>query len=82
MKIIGMKKSNFQTKEGTLIEGYNVYLSYELTGEDAVGVGCERVYLTKAKLASCSFKPEVGDTVELTYNRFGKVATLVPSLEG
>lgn len=82
MKIVGMKKSNFTTKEGTLIEGYNVYLEYELTGEGATGMGCERVYLTQAKLDKCGFQPEVGDTVELTYNRFGKVAAIIPELDG
>lgn len=81
MKIIGMKKSDFQTKEGTLIKGYNVYLTYELSGDGAVGCGCERAYITQAKLDKCGFKPEVGDTVDLAYNRFGKVAAILPVLE-
>lgn len=81
MKIIGMKKSDFTTKEGTMVTGYNVYLTYELTGDGADGLGCERVYLTQAKLDKSGFKPEVGDTVELTYNRFGKVAAIIPTLE-
>lgn len=81
MKIIGMKKSNFTTKEGTLIEGFNVYLTYELTGEGADGLGCERVYITQAKIDKCGLKPEVGDSVELSYNRFGKVAAILPMLD-
>lgn len=80
MKIIGMKKSNFTTKEGTLIEGFNVYLTYELTGEGANGLGCEHAYITQAKIDKCGFKPEVGDSVELSYNRFGKVAAIFPML--
>lgn len=78
MKVIGMKESNFVTKEGTQIEGFNIYLTYALTGDNAKGCGCNRVYITRAKLENGGYMPELGDEVTLTYNRFGKVAAILP----
>lgn len=78
MKVIGIKRSDFSTKDGTQIEGYNIYLTYALTGDQAKGDGCERVYITKTKLESNGYMPEVGDEVTLTYNRYGKVAAILP----
>jgi hypothetical protein len=60
------------SKEGAPITGYNLYLSYPITGEDADGSACERYYMTDAKLARSGYKPHVGDEVNVSFNRFGK----------
>ena len=72
MKIVGFKRADFTSKEGTMITGYNLYLSYPITGEDASGSAFERYYLTDAKLAKCGYKPRVGDEVNVSFNRYGK----------
>ena len=77
MKLIGFRKSDFLSKEGTSITGYTVYLSYPIPG-DGAGQACDRIYITDAKLAKCGYTPHVGDEVNVTYNKFGKVAAILP----
>ena len=64
MKLIGFRKSDFLSKEGTSITGYTVYLSYPITG-DGAGQACDRIYITDAKLAKCGYTPHVGDEVNV-----------------
>ena len=78
MKLIGFKRSNFRTAEGTLVTGYNLYLTYPASGEDAAGAICDRIYMTDDKLSKCGYVPHVGDEVTVTYNRFGKAAAIIP----
>lgn len=77
MNIQGFKRCNFTTKEGSVVTGYNLYLSYPLSGEDADGIACDKVYMTDDKLAKCGYTPQVGDEVTLTYNKFGKAAAIM-----
>ena len=35
MKLIGFKRNDFSTKEGTTITGYSLYLAYPATGPEA-----------------------------------------------
>lgn len=72
MKIIGYKRNNFTTREGTVINGINIYLTYPVTGTDAEGMVAERIYMSDGKLAKCSYKPRIGDEVTVVYNRYGK----------
>ncbi len=78
MKIEGFKRSNFTTKDGAPIHGLNLYVSYPATGEEAEGLICERLYMTDAKLAMCGYTPKVGDEVTVSYNKFGKPASIFP----
>lgn len=72
MKIIGMAASSFKGDNGNEINGFNIYLAWPLT--NGQGEGATRVYVTDKKLDTWSYFPVVGDTVEVTYNRYGKVA--------
>lgn len=72
MKVIGYQRKVYDfDKNGQHVhtEGLQLYLSYEL--RNGVGVGCESVYINDSKLAG--YVPSIGDEVEVTYNRFGKV---------
>lgn len=77
MKVEGYKRSNFNSADGTLITGYNLYVSYPLSG-DGEGMACDRLYLTDDKLAKCGYTPSVGDEVNVTYNKYGKPAAIIP----
>lgn len=76
MKVIGFKKSDFKTTEGNMIHGVNLYLGYPLRGEDCGGMAVERYYMTDAKLAANGYTPRVDDTVEVAYNRYGKLESI------
>ncbi len=79
MKILGYKRSNFTSNQGTLVTGIKIYASYPLTGEDADGLGVDSLYMTDDKLAKCGYVPHVGDEVQVTYNRYGKPAAIIPA---
>ena len=75
MHVLGYKRNNFTGTNGDEITGYNVYFTtYEQTGKDAGGVGCEKLYLTDKKLDGYTL--HVGDVVDIMYTRQGKPATI------
>lgn len=73
MKVIGYRESSFTAQDtGELIEGYNLYL---VGPQDHVeGEACERVFLSKKKMGD--YRPILGDSVRLEYNRYGKVQSI------
>lgn len=80
MKLIGFKRSDFTTKDGVTITGYNIYLTYPATGPEAQGMVAEHIYMTDAKLARCGLdagKFKLGSEVTVQYNRHGKTDALI-----
>ena len=74
MEITGMKKVNFTPKDSdSVIEGYNLYLTYE--ARDTAGYACERIFVSEYRLGE--YVPALGDEVHVNYNRFGKVDSVV-----
>ncbi len=70
MEVIGYRKTQFTAQDtGELIQGYSLFLTSE--EENVTGLSCERVFLSLKKLGG--YEPELGDHVELVYNRYGKV---------
>ena len=59
MKIIGVAGSSFKGDDGKQVTGYNVYLSWPLSGGD--GEGATRVYVTDKRLATWTYFPQVGN---------------------
>ena len=51
MKLNGFTGTDFTTREGVTITGYNLYLTYPVTGPEAQGMVAEHIYMTAAKLA-------------------------------
>ena len=70
MKIIGIRSSSFKGDKGEEITGKNIYMTFPL--DKGTGLGCERVFVTDAKMADWPYKPAVGDEVDLRYNRYGR----------
>ena len=75
MKIIGIRPSSFKGDKGEEITGKNIYLTFPL--DKGIGSGCERVFVTDAKMVDWPYKPQVGDEVEIVYNRYGRCDRLV-----
>ena len=72
--LIGYRRNDFTSKDGTTITGYSLYIASPAYGKDADGQIVERQYMSDNRLNACGYKPQVGDNVEITFNRFGKVA--------
>lgn len=73
MELVGYRRSAFTaTDTGERIVGYNLYLTGE--EEKVEGKVTERVFLSDKKLNG--YIPQLGDKLELVYNRYGKISEL------
>ena len=77
MKVIGYRDVSFQAKDGNHVEGVSLYLSYPL-GKHGEGEACEKVFLSRRVLEHSSYSPVIGDSVDFTYNKYGKVVSIYP----
>lgn len=76
-KIIGIADTNFKPKDSdTSITGKTIYTTEPMDPKRGQGETADHFFLTSAKLSALDFTPAVGQTVDVLYNRFGKVAAL------
>lgn len=72
MKVIGFSERSFTAKDtGALIEGMNIYVTYE--NKSTTGSACDRLYVSRQRLEQSGYSPSLGDDIEPLYNRFGKI---------
>lgn len=76
-KIIGIADTNFKPKDSdTAITGKSIYITEPMDPKRGQGETADHFFMTSARLATLDFTPAVGQTIEVFYNRFGKVSTL------
>lgn len=75
-KIVGKMVSSFKGSDGTQVEGIRFFITEKMDPRRGEGVTAERVFLSNKKLALLDFTPEVGNEVQVFYNRFGKVDSM------
>lgn len=76
-RIIGIINTKFKTKDtGTTIEGKTIHTTEPISPERGKGEETDHFFLSAAKLAALDFDPAPGQTVDVLYNRYGKVATM------
>ena len=68
-EIVGYKKKSFNAPDGTPISGYDLHLFGTENG--VTGNFVERIFASDRKLGS--YIPSVGDSVDVQYNRYGKI---------
>lgn len=74
--LVGIRGVSFTGSDGKHVEGTNLYLTYE--DEHIEGVGTERVFITSNRFNALSFVPEPGGRCRLVYNKYGKIADIIP----
>lgn len=73
-EVVGFSRSQFQAKDNNqMITGYNIYVQYE--DPKVTGWKCERIYLNDGK---CDYVPQIGDKINVAYNRYGRVDAVYP----
>lgn len=78
MKILGFEHVSFHFNDGREVQGNYVYLHDDTANpQKVIGMKTERVFLSDAKANACSFIPKVGDSVNVYYNKYGKVESIV-----
>lgn len=70
--VIGVRKVSFNAQDGNSVNGHSVYYSYEAPNVE--GVVSERVFVP----ARFQFVPSVGEIISISYNRYGKLASIEP----
>lgn len=75
--IVGIMQTAFQPKDSaTTIEGVTVHVTDPISRERGEGVATDHFFLTADKLKALTFKPAVGQEIEVLYTKWGKVGTL------
>ena len=76
-KLIGKLRVSFLSKDGQKIEGYTFYYSEPLdANKGATGVKADKFFLKDETVNSLDFTPEVGQYVQLYFNKYGKIMTI------
>lgn len=76
-KIIGIARTSFTGSNGTQVEGTTLYFTDPIDPKRGQGAIGGKVFLSVAKLAALNFRPAVNQDVQILYNRFGKVASII-----
>lgn len=76
IKIIGIKDTSFTSQDGKQINGVNYF--FTMRDEKVQGLMAGKLFISSDKLESFSLQPELGQEVQVVYNRFGKPDDFVP----
>ena len=78
MQCVGYRKSDFTTKDGSEIKGFNVYFVEPIVNDNGTGMAAERIYLSEAKLSKMGIDLDdlLNKKVTMSYNRWGKVENI------
>lgn len=68
-KVIGFQHQDIQFKDGRTVSGFKLHLTEPRTG--VTGFAADSVFLSDAKAGE--YKPSIGDTLEIIWNRWGKL---------
>ena len=72
-EVTGIKKVDYVSKKtGRPVQGFSLWLSYER--KDVEGLACDEVYVSNERISEV---PQIGDLVDVYYNRFGSVESVV-----
>lgn len=75
MKVVGFREVNFKDEKARKnINGVSLYVNYQ--DENVNGMVAEKIFVSAFKLAECGYAPAVGDTIQFTYNKYGKCDAL------
>lgn len=72
MKVIGLRKVDFKATDGSLIQGLSIYVTFPIE-KGGTGLAADKLFLSASKVEMLEQLPQVGDEIDVTYNRWGKV---------
>jgi len=72
-KVLGYRDVEFtDQKTGKVVSGISLYVSRE--DDNVCGVMTDKIFIGRQRLEECHYVPVVGDTIRVTYNKYGKPA--------
>lgn len=72
MTIVGFRDMSFKGNDGSQVSGRQFF--FTMKDDQVTGLTAGKFFLSAAVLANVGYVPNVGDVVEVYYNRFGKVS--------
>lgn len=76
IKIIGMKDTSFTAQDGKQINGMNYF--YTMRDDKVQGLMAGKLFISLDNLTAFTVQPELGQDVQVVYNRFGKAEDFLP----
>lgn len=76
VQIVGLRKMSFTSQDGQQVEGMNFY--YLMDDSYVEGKIAGKFFMSTAVLSHVGFVPNVGETVKVFYNRYGKANAFEP----
>lgn len=70
IKIVGKRIVKFKDDSGRDVSGTSFY--YLMDDDRIEGQLADKVFVSDNRLFNCRYVPKVGDTVYVTYDRYGK----------
>lgn len=75
-KVAGIQSWQFD-KDGKHFEGASISTLEDIDPKQGMGKSAEKISMSKAKLDDLGFDVLPGQTVQVVYNRYGRIDTLV-----
>lgn len=73
-EVIGIQHRKYTNKQGREVDGYNLFVTYE--EKEVNGLACMREWIVPDVMEVSGVS--VGDSVELNYNRYGRICSIKP----
>ncbi len=71
-EVVGFRPYDFKGEDGRQITGYTIYVTFPLSGKNCEG----REAIKLSVPERIGYVPHVGDIVDISFNRSGKVAAV------
>lgn len=72
VQIVGKRRLNFAAKDGGQVDGTQYF--YTMQDINTEGMATGKLFIPSKATTQFGFLPEVGDTVKVEYNRYGRPA--------
>ena len=71
-EVVGFERTQFQAKDnGQTISGWTFHVEFE--HKNTTGYRTDHFFLSDGK---CDYKPELGDKINIYFNRYGKIESV------
>lgn len=74
-KVVGYRSVDFKDDRGNQVTGYKLYLARQPESNNVFGLETHSLFISKAHV---DYVPKENQMVSISYNRYGKVASIVP----
>ena len=72
IEVVGLRDVNFTDDNGRTVDGTSVY--YLIQADGVVGKMSGKLFVSRDRRKQMTFFPEPGDTVAVSYDRYGKAS--------